>query len=317
VVFTVTCRKVPVTDLRFNRDSLALSVGDTGILIVTVLPEDATYKKLSWSSSNSAVAIIKDGMILALNEGTATISIATSDGNKTASCALTVNKKVEGEPEMIIVKGGTLPMGCTDNDCWDDGREEPLHQVTLSSFRISKYPITQKQWRSIMGSNHSHYEGDNLPVVQVNWAEVQEFISKLNDVTGKDYRLPTEAEWEFAARGGTKCKGYKFSGSNDIDAVAWYRHNSGRVLRPVGTKMPNELGIYDMSGNVWEWCNDWYGPYTRGAKVDPQGLEQGSIRVGRGGGGTTDTVSCRVSTRTELHPNFRGPYVGFRVAISI
>jgi len=239
MVFIVTCKQVPVTALQFDRESLTLSVGDTGILIVTVVPEDATYKKLLWSSSNSAVAIIKDGMILALHEGTAIISIATSDGNKTASCPLNVSKKVAGEPEMVMIKGGTFPMGCTDSDCSLDGREEPTHYVTVSDFQISKYPITQKQWQSIMGTNPDFFVSDDLPVVQVSWEDAQVFIATLNAATGKEYRLPTEAEWEYAARGGNKSKGYKFSGSNNIDDIAWYKANSGQKAHPVGTKAPD------------------------------------------------------------------------------
>jgi formylglycine-generating enzyme required for sulfatase activity len=318
VLFTVTCEKVQVTDLTLNKTSLTLSVGDTGILIVSVLPENATRKGVSWLSDNPAVATIADGVITALSEGTANITVTTFEGNKTASCTLKVNKKVAGEPEMVIIKGGIFPMGCTDNECWGDGREEPVHLVTVSNFQISKYPITQKQWKAIMGNNPSYFKGcDDCPVEMVTWEDAQEFIAKLNAATGKNYRLPTEAEWEFAARGGNKSRGYKYSGSNDIDAVAWHVDNSEKKTHPVGTKAPNELGIYDMSGNVWEWCNDWYGSYSANEQVDPQGPPERNYRVGRGGSWSAAAQYCRLSYRSNLPKNYSSIYLSFRVVLSI
>ena len=168
-----------------------------------------------------------------------------------------------------------------------------------------------------MGTNPDHYVSDDLPVVQVSWEDAQEFIAILNTATGKNYRLPTEAEWEYAARGGTKSKGYKFSGSNDINVVAWCKINSEQKAHPVGSKAPNELGIYDMSGNVWELCYDWYGRYTKSDVTDPKGPDNGIYRVGRGGSWAADTSLCRISTRTTLFPSYRSFYTGFRVAISI
>jgi len=317
VLFTVSCRKVPVTDLLLNRDSLTLAVGDTGILFVTILPEDATYKRLLWSSSNPDVVATVNGVLIALNEGEAIIHITTKEGAKTVSCNLKVNKKTEEEPEMVIIKGGRFPMGCTDNDCLPDDSEKPWHLVTVSSFQISKYPITQKQWKVIMGTIPESYAGDNFPVVHVSWEDAQEFIAKLNTVTGKNYRLPTEAEWEFVARGGTKSKGYKYSGSNDFNAVAWNKFNSGQKTHPVGMKAPNELGIYDMSGNVWELCNDWYGRYHNDEQTDPQGPGGGTWRVLRGGSWAADSVLCRISARSTFLPIQRTPYTGFRVAHSL
>jgi len=314
-VFTITCKKeISVVDIRLHRTSLTLSVGDTGILIVTVLPENATNKKVLWVSDNPAVISIVNGMLIAKGEGTAIITVTTLENDKTANCNLQVNRKVEGEPEMIIVKGGTFPMGCTDQDCFSDRREEPVHNVTLNHFKISKYPITQKQWKAIMGTNPSHFKGDNLPVEQITWNDAQEFISTLNTLTGKNYRLPTEAEWEYAARGGHKGKGYKYSGSNDVDDVAWYLNNADQTTHPVGTKASNELGIYDMSGNVLEWCDDWYDSYS--FHIYPP-VPTGIYRVCRGGAWSAGSEYCRVSARTQVLPNNFRIHLGFRVVLPI
>ena len=157
--------------------------------------------------------------------------------------------------EMVRVEGGTFHMGATSeqkDEAWD--REKPVHSVTLSSYYIGKTEVTQALWQAVMGSNPSNFKGSNLPVECVCWNDCQEFIQKLNSLTGRNFRLPTEAEWEFACRGGNNSRGYKYSGSNNLGSVAWYDDNSGGQTHPVATKAPNELGIYDMSGNVWEWC---------------------------------------------------------------
>ena len=219
--------------------------------------------------------------------------------------------------EMIAVQGGAFTMGCTPEqggDCNSD--EKPAHQVTVSSFYIGKYEVTQKQWQLIMGSNPSSFKGDNLPVEHVSWNDVKEFIRRLNAATGKQYRLPTEAEWEYAARGGSKSQGYKYSGSNNPNDVAWFSDNSGSTTHPVGTKSPNELGIYDMSGNVWEWCYDWYGTYPSSPQRDPTGPSSGSDRVYRGGGWGDVAGGVRVSFRNNYTPDSRFNLLGFRLACS-
>ena len=219
--------------------------------------------------------------------------------------------------EMVAVQGGTFTMGCTNEQgrgCYDD--ERPSHQVTVSNFYIGKFEITQAQWKAVMGSNPSSFKGDNLPVEEVSWNDVQEFIRKLNALTGKQYRLPTEAEWEFANRGGAKSQGYRYSGSNNLSNVAWYTDNSKNSTQTVGTKSPNELGIYDMSGNVWEWCSDRYGAYSASSKRDPAGASSGSRRVIRGGSWSCEAQICRIAIRSYDSPDSRYYNLGFRVACS-
>jgi uncharacterized repeat protein (TIGR02543 family) len=221
--------------------------------------------------------------------------------------------------EMILVEGGTFTMGCTPeqgNGCW--GNESPTHQVTLTNgYYIGKYPVTQAQWVAVMGSNPSNFNGNlSRPVETVSWNEIQTFITALNTLTGRTYRLPTEAEWEFAARGGNGSLGYKYSGSDNIGNVAWYWNNSGSTTHPVGTKSSNELGLFDMSGNVWEWVHDWYGSYTSTAKTNPTGPSSGSDRVVRGGSWDSVAGFCRVSDRGGNAPGNRNDDLGFRLALS-
>jgi formylglycine-generating enzyme required for sulfatase activity len=218
--------------------------------------------------------------------------------------------------EMVFVQGGTFTMGCTPeqgDDCWS--WEKPTHEVTLSDFNIGKYEVTQAQWKAIKGDNPSINKGDNLPVEEVSWDDVQEFLRKLNQKTGKQYRLPTEAEWEYAARGGSKSRGYKYSGSNTLSEVAWFGDNSGYKTHPVGGKKANELGIYDMSGNVWEWCSDWYGNYGSGSQMNPKGQSSGSDRMFRGGSCGRSVGYCRVAYRLYDSPGFRYALLGFRVVL--
>lgn len=216
---------------------------------------------------------------------------------------------------MVWVDGGTFRMGATSEQGSEISDEKPVHSVTLSGYYIGKTEVTQALWQAVMGSNPSYFEGDGLPVEQVSWDDCQEFIRKLNSLTGQNFRLPTEAEWEFACRGGNNSRGYKYSGSNYIDNVAWYDGNSGDKTHPVATKSPNELGIYDMSGNVWEWCADWYGDYSSGRQTNPKGPYGGSGRVGRGGGWDGYARNCRSSGRYGGNPSFRYYYLGLRLAL--
>ena len=219
--------------------------------------------------------------------------------------------------EMVYFAGGTFMRGATSeqgSDAQDD--EYPVHEVQLSGYYIGKYEVTQALWESVMGTNPSRFKGPDLPVENVSWNDVQEFIRKLNTLTGKSYRLPTEAEWEYAARGGNKSQGYKYSGSNDVGSVAWYYNNSGGTTHPVGTKAANELGIHDMSGNVWEWCQDWNGEYSIEPQTNPKGPYYGSNRVLRGGSWYDIAWRCRVSYRNSSSSDSGTDFIGFRLALS-
>ena len=216
---------------------------------------------------------------------------------------------------MVWVDGGTFRMGATSEQGSEISDEKPVHSVTLSGYYIGKTEVTQALWQAVMGSNPSYFEGDDLPVEQVSWDDCQEFIRKLNSLTGQNFRLPTEAEWEFACRGGNNSRGYKYSGSNYIDNVAWYDGNSGDKTHPVATKSPNELGIYDMSGNVWEWCADWYGDYSSGRQTNPKGPYGGSGRVNRGGSWYNFARNCRSSIRIDDYPTYRDDLLGLRLAL--
>jgi formylglycine-generating enzyme required for sulfatase activity len=200
---------------------------------------------------------------------------------------------------MVAVEGGTFRMGATkDMDPDAYGWEGPVHSVTLSDYYIGETEVTQELWQAVMGSNPSRFIGNlQRPVEKVSWNDCRTFIGKLNELTGGSFRLPTEAEWEYAARGGNKSRGYKYSGSDNIGDVAWCAGNSDVTTHAVKTKSPNELGIYDMSGNVYEWCQDWYGDYSSAAQTNPKGPSSGSARVYRGGSWACDAAPCRCTDR--------------------
>ncbi len=219
--------------------------------------------------------------------------------------------------EMVRVEVGTFVMGTASemNESYED--ERPTHQVTLTNnYYIGKYEVTQALWKAVMGNNPSNFKGDNLPVENVSWKDCQEFLSKLNNTTGKTFRLPTEAEWEYAARGGKKSRGYQYSGSSNLSDVAWYEDNSGNKTHDVGSKQANELGIYDMSGNVWEWCQDKYGKYSSSSQTNPTGANSGSKRVIRGGSWEIIDWGCRSSCRIGSTPDDRGSGLGLRLVLS-
>lgn len=249
---------------------------------ITLIEE--TYKKQPSSSASSITIPVKDG-----------ISI-----------------------EMVKVEGGTFMMGAIPEmkNSWTE--ERPIHQVTLTNdYYIGKYEVTQSLWCALMDNNPSYFKGDNLPVEQVSWDDCQKFINKLNDITGRKFRLPTEAEWEYAARGGKKSRGYQYSGSNKISDVAWYSSNSEHKTQPVGLKLANELGLYDMSGNVDEWCFDRFGFYSALSQTNPLGADDGICRVYRGGSWEQTAGFCRSSDRSNYGTSKNRIYnLGFRLALS-
>ena len=282
-----------------DRKSVSISEGQTASITGTLVSNavaSSSSNTSGYSSGSSSMA-----------SGSNTISIPVKDGISI---------------EMVKVEAGTFMMGATSEmkDSYDDpdSDEKPVHQVTLTNdYYMGKYEVTQALWQAVMGSNPSNFKGDNLPVEEVSWNDCQEFISKLNSLTGRKFRLPTEAEWEYAARGGKKSRSYQYSGSSNISDVAWYDGNSVNKTHPVGTKQANELGIYDMTGNVWEWCSDWYGFYSSSSQTNPTGADSGSSRVFRGGSWYGNARYCRLSFRDCTPPDCRGYNLGLRLALSV
>ena len=220
------------------------------------------------------------------------------------------------EPEMVFVAGGSFTMGCTfeqGSDCASD--EKPSHEVQLTGFAIAKYEVTQALWKQVMGNNPSRFKGDDLPVENVTWDDVQVFLQRLNAKTGKNYRLPTEAEWEYAARGGQESRQTQFAGGSELETVAWCSSNAENTTHAVGTRQPNELGLYDMSGNVWEWCSDYYGQYTSDKQTNPTGAKKGTARIVRGGCYAAIGRQCRVASRKSLYQGGKDYMTGFRLAM--
>ena len=222
--------------------------------------------------------------------------------------------------KMQCVEGGTFFMGGLKTDS-EELREitqdHPIHKVSLDNFCISETEVTIGQWKSIMGTYPKNTNTSNhlLPVSNVSWNEVQDFITKLNIKTERKYRLPTEAEWEFAARGGVNSKNYEYcSGGNNFNDYSWLRPNSGHTIHPVAQKKPNELGLFDMTGNVWEWCQDYYGKYSNHDKTNPKGPSQGSERVNKGGGALDAQILFRIGKRSGDLPTYKYKTLGFRLA---
>lgn len=216
---------------------------------------------------------------------------------------------------MVNVEGGTFTMGANDEPGCQDN-EKPEHSVTVDDFLIGETEVTQELWNAVMGNNPSGFKNSPLhPVESVNWFECCDFIAKLNELTGENFRMPTEAEWEYAARGGNKSKGFLYCGSDSIADVAWYKDNSENITHPVKEKQPNELGLYDMSGNVWEWCNDWFGEYSAEAVTNPTGAQDGRNRIMRGGSWLIEPALCRPADRDSGSPKGGGCIVGLRLAL--
>lgn len=324
----VTVTEEATDDLALSESTVSMKPNETAEVAITSGSGSYTVAN---SNEEVAVAAISNGdkvAIAARKAGTATITVTDTKTKQTATIAVTVTDGavVEGQTftvngvsfKMIGVEGGTFTMGATaeqGSDAYFD--ESPTHQVTLSSFAIGQTEVTQELWEAVMGSNPSSFKGAKRPVECVSWNDCQTFITKLNQLTGKKFRLPTEAEWEYAARGGKNSKGYKYAGSNTIDEVAWYTSNSGDKTHDVVTKKPNELGLYDMSGNVWEWCQDWYSSsyYSSSPQTNPTGPSSGSGRVLRGGSWNGRARYCRVSFRNNYDPDNRNYNRGLRLAL--
>ena len=282
-------------------------------------------RKSGYTTSRQTVTI-SEGQTASIS-GSLTSSASSSNANVLSSSGTSLSGNTITIPvknginiEMVKVEAGSFDMGATPEMRslqypYDD--EKPDHRVTLTkNYYIGKYEVTQALWQVVMGNNPSRFKGDDLPVERVSWKRCQNFISKLNSLTGKRFRLPTEAEWEYAARGGNKSRGYRYSGSNTLDDVAWYGDNSGSKTHAVGTKQPNELGIYDMSGNVSEWCQDWRGSYSSSPQTNPTGAVSGSYRVDRGGSWLYSAWFSRSSSRGGRTPGGRDGDLGLRLVLS-
>ncbi len=221
--------------------------------------------------------------------------------------------------DMIFVSGGTFGMGATPEQKpgSPEQNEYPVHEVSLSDYYIGQYEVTQELWEAVMGSNPSKHKGNpRYPVDNINWMDAEAFVAKINILTDGNFAMPTEAQWEFAARGGVKTEGYLYCGNKEPDSVAWYNENS-QTTHEVGELQPNELGLYDMSGNVGEWCQDWFGPYPSEPQVDPKGAEKGECRVWRGGGFFNFRQYVRPAFRGFCFPERGNDFFGFRLVRNI
>lgn len=283
-----------------------------------MLKEEMAYLNIGFSNEkiHFKYETFKQREIAKRKEEDAQLEAKLKEDLKKASLKLVLDSI---EMNMVHVEGGDFVMGCiTDDNCYTN-YSKPSHNVTLSNYFISKFEVTRAQWRLVMGkdskSRYNEVSCDKCPVENVSWNEVQTFITKLNKLTGKNYRLPTEAEWEFAAKGGKKSKGFLYSGSNNLDEVSWYAKNHGNRMHEVGTKLPNELGIYDMSGNVSEWCSDGYCKYDDTPKINPTGCNDDSDKVVRGGNMAINPEMLAITSRRGATITFTDfELIGFRLA---
>ena len=270
-----------------------------------------TYNYDLISYENAAVCDNLNSTTVGMDDLTALINYLLT--NRWQSQSFTVNGV---SFKMVPVEGGTFTMGATEEQSGAQSNESPSHQVTLSNYYMGETEETQELWLAVMGTNPSYYTGDlSRPVERVSWNDCQTFITQLNALTGQQFRLPTEAEWEYAARGGKLAHGFMYSGNSNIDMVAWYNGNSSSQTHPVAEKLANELGLYDMSGNVWEWCQDWYGNYNSEAQTNPTGPETSLYRVLRSGSWFNGAANCRVSYRVSHAPSYTQNCLGLRLAL--
>lgn len=291
---------------------------------------EVELRKDGYQSEKKTVTISEGQTASLTGSLTASATAVTTSGGYSSGAAVETFTVNGVSFNMVRVDGGTFMMGSEDNEAYSD--EKPVHQVTLSTFYIGETEVTQTLWKAVMGSNPSNWKGDSLPVETVSWDDCQTFIQKLNELTGKTFRLPTEAEWEYAAKGGRKNRGYIYSGSNNLDDVAWYWVNSGnkrlygewnsdKILSNFGrthivkTKQPNELGLYDMTGNVWEWCQDYKGEYISDEQTNPIGTRISANRISRGGSWCYFDRKCRNTYRGSDPHDSRDNNLGLRLAL--
>ena len=309
--------------LRFKRNNQIMTWGLIAIMAILSILGRGFIKKDNVDDSQDIdeITISENVQQSALSSADRTFKPLPNNG------VITVNGVTF---KMIKVSGGTFEMGSTKGE----DEEQPVHSVTLSDYYIGETEVTQELWQAVMGHNPSHFKGNKLPVEKVSWNDCQKFITKLNELTGQNFRLPTEAEWEFAAKGGTQSKGYTYSGSNSLGDVGWYCDNSSSNIsdndsvndvswnddatsnktHEVATKAPNELGIFDMSGNVCEWCHDWWDYYSSSRQTNPAGSSSGPGRVLRGGSWFYVAANCRTARRYSSSPSSSSWYYGFRLA---
>ncbi|MBO7477253.1 MAG: SUMF1/EgtB/PvdO family nonheme iron enzyme [Salinivirgaceae bacterium] len=333
---TITITQKPQkvnTTLQLSTTTLIDNNGTSGFWDVTVTTNassytaasDHTWCTISDKKSGSFKVYVTENATgstrtatVTVKAGTLTKTISVSQKAKDTRTSGSINYVYVsgyGSIEMVYVEGGTFTMGATTEQGSNAGKnEKPTHSVTLSDFYIGEYEVTQDLWKAVMGTNPSHFDkGNKFPIENVSWDDCQEFIKKLNNKTGRKFRLPTEAEWEYAARGGKKSRGYQYSGSDKISSVAWYNLTEGS--HKVGQKYSNELGIYDMSGNVAEWCADKFGNYNSSKQTNPQGPSSGTNRVMRGGSWYYRAVDSRVTWRQGVRPDYKANFVGLRLAM--
>ena len=329
----VIVQAVTPQSVTLSMSEASMKVGDEITLTATVAPANTTDKTITWSSSNTTIATVQNGKVTAVAVGECDI-IARCQ-NVQASCHVTVGEPAVVDENTFTVNGvtfvmvpvepGTFMMGATSSEFAATSSELPQHQVTLTkSYKIGQTEVTQELWEAVLGENTSIFQGNPLrPVENVTWEKCHEFIDSLNKLTGQHFRLPSEAEWEFAARGGKLSNGYIYAGSSTIADVAWFYTNSGKLGKThpdygphvVATKLPNELGLYDMTGNVSEWCEDWFSNYTSAAQVDPKGPATGTYKVYRDGNWNGNAVVCRIAYRYMQMSTHRSQFIGLRLAL--
>ena len=308
-----------------SNDYITMDVEEVITLDVELLPEYLNGVPLVWTSTDDAVATVNNGEITAIFPGVCDIIVSYRD--KEASCQIAVLERVDVNGvsfSMLPIRGGVFMMGSTLTQIGSNVNEKPQHEVTLSNYMIGVTEVTQELWHAVMGYTPGRFKGHpKRPVENVSWGECELFVHALNERTGLTFHLPTEAQWEYAARGGNRSNDYIFAGSETLATVAWYVTNSGKVgeghpdfgTHDVATKSPNELNLFDMSGNVNEWCSDWYTTYTIDPQTDPVGPSSGSHKVFRGGSWNDKAANCRVTFRYPQTTSYKSDRIGLRLAM--